>query len=335
MYMNYSVVERNSLHSAGSHLENVWLATFYISVFILSVPCNALALWVFCQGRRCSPSKVFLLNLAVADISYVLVLPMRVVYHVSDSHWPLGEASCRLVGFLFFLNLYCSMYFMTCISLDRFLATVLPLQCQKLRRTANAKVACAILWVIVTVSMAPVLFRPQTVTIRTAERNATVCLQLYLEKTSHQALVSTALAFAVPLVTLTVCYVLILHKLRTMTFHERTPVQRKAVRMIVLTMVNFLVAFVPYHVHRFLYITRHGQGHIADAEISTLSFGNRLTSALTCVSGVLDPVMYFFLARNYQDTLLQLCRRRSHKEKIQSTSLSSQRNKGKPGESDE
>ncbi|XP_036421525.1 uracil nucleotide/cysteinyl leukotriene receptor [Colossoma macropomum] len=315
MYMNYSEEERNGLYSAGSHQENIWFATFYIIVFILSVPCNALALWVFCQSKRGSSSKVFLLNLAVADILYVLVLPMRAVYHASDSNWPLGEVSCRLVGFLFFLNLYCSMYFMTCISLDRLLAIVLPLRCQNLRKTANAKAACVIPWVLVTASMAPVLFTSQTVTIQSPVRNLTVCPQLYLEKTSHKALVSTAVAIAIPLALLTVSYILILHKLRTMIFHERTPVQQKAVRMIVLTMVNFLIAFVPYHVHRFLYIKRHTQGHISDVEIRSLAFGNRLTSALTCVSGVLDPVMYFFLARNYQNTLLRLCGRMSDKDR--------------------
>ncbi|KAL6460738.1 hypothetical protein MHYP_G00307040 [Metynnis hypsauchen] len=326
MYMNYSQDQRNGLYSAGSLQENVWFATFYTIVFILSVPCNALALWVFCKSKRCSSSKLFLLNLAVADSLYVLVLPMRVVYHASDNHWPLGEVSCRLVGFLFFLNLYCSMYFMTCISLDRLLAIVLPLQCQNLRKAANAKAACVIPWVLVTVSMAPVLFISQTVTIQLPERNVTVCHQLYLEKTSHKALVSTAVAIAIPLVLLTVSYILILHKLRTMVFNERTPVQQKAVRMIVLTMVNFLIAFVPYHIHRFLYIKRHTQGHISDAEIRSLAFGNRLTSALTCVNGVLDPVMYFFLARNYQNTLLQLCGRMSDKDSCQQSLCASSAN---------
>uniref|UniRef100_A0A3B4BNJ2 G-protein coupled receptors family 1 profile domain-containing protein n=1 Tax=Pygocentrus nattereri TaxID=42514 RepID=A0A3B4BNJ2_PYGNA len=257
--------------------------------------CNALALWLFCKNKRYSSSKVFLFNLAVADILYVLVLPMRVVYHASCNHWPLGEVSCHLMGFLFFLNLYYSMYFMTCISLDRLLATVLPLWCQNLRKAANVN---AIPWVLVTASMAPVLFTCQTVTIQSPERNVTVCHQLYLEKTSHKALVSTAVAIAIPLVFLTISYILILHKLRMMIFHERTPVQQKAVRMIVMTMVNFLIAFMPYHIHRFIYIKRHTQGHISDVEIRSLAF-----------------VMYFFLARNYQNTLLQLCGRMSDKDR--------------------
>ncbi|XP_076826357.1 uracil nucleotide/cysteinyl leukotriene receptor [Brachyhypopomus gauderio] len=316
--MNYSEVERNGLYSAGSHEENVFFAVFYIVIFVISVPCNALALWIFVRGKNCGASKVFLMNLAIADMSYLLVLPMRVVYHASDSNWPLGEASCRLVGFLFFLNLYCSMYFVMLISLDRLLAVVLPLKSQRLRRKRSAQTTSVMLWITVVVLMLPVLFSPQTVTIRTETRNVTVCSQLYLEKASSRSMPSTAVAFSIPLVTLTVSYILILRKLRLMNFQDRTRIQRKAVTMIVMTVVLFLVAFVPYHVYRLIYIGRI-RGRVSDAEIRSLAFFNRLTSAITCVSGVLDPVMYFFLARNYQKALLNMCGRTSEKENPQST----------------
>lgn len=273
----------------------------------------------FFYSKSSSSSKVFLLNLAIADMCYVLVLPMRVIYHSSASGWPLGEASCRLVGFLFFVNLYCSMYLTTCIGLDRLFAINLPLKYQSLRKTKNAKVVCAILWALVTCSMVPVLFSPQTVTSSLPVRNITVCNQLYLEKSTFKALVSTGVAVAVPLVFLTVSYILILLKLRAMTFEQRTSVQSKAVRMILLTLVTFMVAFVPHHVHRLLYIEHHRHGKLPDLKMRSLALGNRLTSALTCISGIMDPVMYFFLAHNYQKTLLQLCKKTANTDRLQST----------------
>uniref|UniRef100_A0A672T9D6 G protein-coupled receptor 17 n=1 Tax=Sinocyclocheilus grahami TaxID=75366 RepID=A0A672T9D6_SINGR len=297
----------------SSHLENILLSTFYIVIFILSVPSNALALWVFChRNTNNTPSKEFLKHLAIADMSYVLVLPMRVIYHMSDSHWPLGEGACRVVGFLFFVNLYCSMYFMTCISVDRLLACVVPHKTHNLRKTRNAKVVSAVLWVMVTISMLPVLFSKKEVTRQM--QNVTVCEKLYIEKSSNPtgALVSTAIAFVIPLVTLSISYILIFAKVKQMTFQERTPAQRKAMRMIVLTVVNFLIAFVPYHIHRFVFILQHDDMSRSESERQMLHLGNRITSALTCVSGVLDPVMYFFLARNYQETLLQLCGLHKH-----------------------
>lgn len=292
----------------SSHTENILLAVFYMLVFILSVPSNALALWVFCHRNTTkTPSKVYLKHLAIADMSYILVLPMRVIYHLSDCHWPLGEVACRVAGFLFYVNLYCSMYFMACISVDRLLACVLPHKAKNMRKTRNSNVVCAVLWVMVTISMMPVLFSRSQVTREW--QNVTVCEKLYIETSSNPtgALVSIAVSFLVPLVILSVSYILIFWRVKQMTFQEQTPAQRKAMRMIVLTVVNFVIAFVPYHIHRLFFIKQHDDMSRSESERRMLYLGNRITSALTCVSGVLDPVMYFFLARNYQETLLQLC----------------------------
>ncbi|XP_067291582.1 uracil nucleotide/cysteinyl leukotriene receptor [Pseudorasbora parva] len=294
----------------SSHVENILFTAFYVVIFILSVPSNALALWVFShKNTNNTPSKVFLKHLAIADISYVLVLPMRVIYHMSDGHWPLGETACRVVGFLFFVNLYCSMYLMTGISVDRLLACVLPHKTQNLRTTKIAKVVCVILWVMVTISMVPLLLSKNKPTRHW--QNVTVCEHLYIENSSNptRAVVSTAIAFIIPLVTLSVSYILIFCKVKHMTFREKTPIQRKAKRMIILTVVNFLIAIVPYHIHRFVFIIQHDDMSRSESKRQMLYLGNRITSALTCMSGVLDPVMYFFLARNYQETLLQLCER--------------------------
>lgn len=295
----------------SSHKENMLFSAFYIVVFILSVPSNALALWVFHHNTNTTPSKVFLKQLAIADMSYVLVLPMRVIYHMSDGNWNLGSGLCRVVGFLFFVNLYCSVFFIACISVDRLLACILPHETQNFRKAKYAKMVCAILWLLVTISMVPVLFSKQEVTRQW--QNVTVCEQLYIEKSSHRtgAVVSTAIAFVIPLVTLSVCYIVIFCKVKRLTFQEKTPSQRKAMRMIVLTVVNFLIAFVPYHIHRFVFIVQHDE---SESQRQMLHLGNRITSALTCMSGVLDPVMYFFLARNYQATLLQLCGRNTKEE---------------------
>ncbi|XP_062400176.1 uracil nucleotide/cysteinyl leukotriene receptor [Sardina pilchardus] len=310
--MNLSTEERFSYHSTGSHGENITLAVFYTTVFLLSVPANAMALWVFCHPKNgTSVARVFLTHLAMADMCYVLLLPMRVVYHASAGDWILGEVACRLSGFLFYLNLYCSLYFMTSISFDRFLAVVFPIRSRSWRKTAYAKVVCAILWVMVTVSMAPVLFskKRKTMPLQLGRHNVTVCQQLYLDSTSLTALISTAVAFTVPLVVLSLSYILILFKLKSTKQQNQSPVHVKAKRMVVLTLVNFLVAFLPYHIHRFVYIVRYSQQNLSEAEVISLTLGNRVTSALTCVNGVIDPLMYFFLTETYQRTLLKLLKR--------------------------
>lgn len=300
--MNISEEERDCIYGSHSHQENIIFSTFYILIFIIAVPGNALALWSFYHQNSTSPSKVFLRHLSVADISYVLILPMRTVYHLSDSHWPFGHILCQLSGFLFYLNMYCSLYLMSFISLDRFLAVVLPIKSQFVRKATYAKIIVGILWVMVIVCMSPILFSRKNM----ANNSTSNCNNLYLEKTSPKALVSTIVAFVIPLSTIVVSYVLILLKLRTVIQQEDRPVKDKAIKMIILILMNFCFAFVPYHMSRVIYINHHSHGHLTAASCESLGRANRITSALTCVSGVLDPVMYFFLNSIYRNKLLHL-----------------------------
>lgn len=302
--MNISAEEEQGyFYGSDSHQNNIMFATFYGLIFIIAVPGNTLALWTFFHQDSTSPSDIFLRHLSVADIFYVLILPMRIVYHLSDSHWPFGHIVCKLVGFLFYLNMYCSLYLMSFISIDRFLAVLLPIKSKSLRKAIYAKVVVGILWVTVFVCMSPALFSEKNVTINSTD----ICNKLYLEKTSTTALVSTVVAFIIPLSIIVISYILILLKLRTV---KQRPVKDKAKIIIILIVMNFLFAFVPYHVSRVIYIESHSHGHITAAYRESLGRANRITSALTCVSGILDPVMYFFLNRAYRQKLLQLLYKR-------------------------
>lgn len=296
-----NVSEEGMQGFSASHHENIIFSTFYILVFIIAVPGNALALWAFFQQDSTSPTKVFLRHLSIADISYILILPMRIVYHLSDSRWPFGHVVCQLAGFLFYLNMYCSLYLMSFISLDRFLAVVLPLRSRSVRKVMYAKVVVGILWVTVIVSMSPILFSKKNTANSTGS-----CNKLYLEKTSPTALISTVVAFVIPLVTIVVSYILILLKLSALKQQEQRPVKNKAIKMIILIVMNFLFAFVPYHVSRVIYIQHHSHEFMTAASRESLGRANQITSALTCVSGILDPVMYFFLNRAYRDRLRHL-----------------------------
>lgn len=283
-------------------LENVLFASFYLLNFLLAFVGNALALWLFVRDHRSgTPANVFLMHLAVADLACVLVLPTRLVYHFSGNHWPFGEIPCRLTGFLFYLNMYASIYFLSCISADRFLAIVHPVKSLKLRRPLYAHLACAFLWVVVAVAMAPLLVSPQTV----QTNHTVVCLQLYREKASPNALVSLAVAFTFPFVTTVTCYLLIIHSLRQGPRVEKR-LKSKAVRMIAVVLAIFLVCFVPYHVHRFVYVLRYRGGGVSCAAQRALALGNRITSCLTSLNGALDPIMYFFVAEKFRNILCSL-----------------------------
>lgn len=291
-----NITEDELLHS---HSGNVVFSTFYTLIFLIAVPGNTLALWTFFHQDSVLPSDVFLRHLSFADIFYILILPMRIVYHLSDGYWPFGHVVCQIAGFIFYLNMYCSLFLMSFISVDRFIAVVLPMKSKSIRKPVYAKVAVGVLWVVVIGSMSPTLISRKNV----STSSTGTCHHLYLEETSQKALISTLVAFTAPLAIIIVSYILILVKIRMV---KQQQVKDKVKAMIVLIMMNFLFAFVPYHVSRVMYIRNHNQGHMTTAEQALLGTVNRATSALTCISAILDPVMYFFMHRGYREKLLQL-----------------------------
>ncbi|KAM4859226.1 uracil nucleotide/cysteinyl leukotriene receptor [Thomomys bottae] len=299
---NNSSLDEDKECGKETTLENMLFACFYLLDFILAFVGNALALWLFIRDRKSgTPANVFLMHLAVADLSCVLVLPTRLVYHFSGNHWPFGEIPCRLTGFLFYLNMYASIYFLTCISADRFLAIVHPVKSLKLRRPLYAHLACAFLWVVVTIAMAPLLGSPQTV----QTNHTVVCLQLYREKASRNALTSLAVAFTFPFVTTVTCYLLTIRSLRQGPRVEKR-LKNKAVRLIAVVLIIFLICFVPYHVHRFIYVVHYQHSRASCSAQRLLALGNRITSCLTSLNGALDPVMYFFVAEKFRHALCNL-----------------------------
>uniref|UniRef100_A0A3B5LAF9 Uracil nucleotide/cysteinyl leukotriene receptor n=1 Tax=Xiphophorus couchianus TaxID=32473 RepID=A0A3B5LAF9_9TELE len=287
---------------AETAIQNQLFGWFYVVVFVLALGGNSLALWIFSRQRGVfSPANVFLVHLAVADLSYVVILPLRATYHFTGGHWPLGEVPCRLVGFLFYVNMYASLYFLACVAGDRYLAVVHAVRSMKLRQGRYAHIISLCLWVLVTLSMAPLLVNHQTAQVD----NTTVCLQLYREKVSRRALVSLAVAFTPPFLATLSCYLLIIHSLHRGCRLDPA-LKLKALRTIGAVILIYMVCFLPYHLSRVTFILGYNNPDVSCQTQRALSMANRFTSSLTCMNGAMDPLVYLFGAEKFRSTLKRL-----------------------------
>ena len=126
---------------------NVAYAVVFGCVVVLGLPLNAVSLWILIQRHRLkSPSAVFMINLALADLLLVLSLPMRVHFY-STGTWSLGVFACTSMTMLFRNNIRASAIFITFIGVDRLLAVVFPLSSRHLRNTTNSWRACGLIWI--------------------------------------------------------------------------------------------------------------------------------------------------------------------------------------------
>ncbi|XP_053564961.1 uracil nucleotide/cysteinyl leukotriene receptor [Bombina bombina] len=283
-------------------LENSLLSICYLLGMLVGGVGNILAISLFVKDRQPrSPSDIFLLHLALSDLFLLLSLPIRLFYHISGNRWLFGSLPCRLAGFVFYLNMYASLYFLAGISIDRYLAIVHPLSSVKFRKPLHAHVTCGFLWTIVSFAMAPLLLG------RDQALEEDICRLLYRETPSLRALASLCAAFTIPFISTVTCYALILKRLRKGGDRKT---KEKAVKMVLLVLTIFLICFLPYHLSRTLYhvLMPGGGGEFALSSCKlrqSLALANRFTSCLSTLNAALDPLVYFFAVKKFRQIILQ------------------------------
>lgn len=124
------------------------LAVLYSVIFVLGLVGNLVALWVFfCVHSKKNSVRVFLINVAFADLLLVVCLPFRIVYHSQGNTWLLGAPLCKVVGNLFYMNMYISITLLGLISVDRYLKIQQGIRTQsRLGSTRWSTALCALIW---------------------------------------------------------------------------------------------------------------------------------------------------------------------------------------------
>ncbi|CAJ1063693.1 P2Y purinoceptor 3 [Xyrichtys novacula] len=159
----------------------VFLPVCYSLTFLFSLTLNSVVLLRSCRlhsggccgvvgsssgGRRWNTSLIYMVNLATTDLMYGLSLPFLVASYVLRDRWVFGDFMCRLVRFLFYFNLYCSIFFLTCISVHRYLGICHPMRTITLESKRVVKGTCALVWVVVFILTCPIFRFAQTGLVR-------------------------------------------------------------------------------------------------------------------------------------------------------------------------
>lgn len=137
-----------------------WVVPFFFGIIAISgFFGNLLVILVVLLNKNMhSTTNLLIVNLAAADLLFVIFcVPFTAIDYVTQ-HWPFGKMWCRSVQYLIVVTAYSSIYTLVLMSIDRFLAVVHPIRSRMLRTEHITKIAIFTLWtVVLTVSM-PVTF---------------------------------------------------------------------------------------------------------------------------------------------------------------------------------
>ncbi|XP_029368663.1 type-2 angiotensin II receptor [Echeneis naucrates] len=184
------------------------IPTVYSIICVLGTTANILAVSVLAQANtsRRTVANTFMLNLCVSDLLFLLSLPLWAVYYSRGYSWPFGRVACKICGLLLHFNLYASIFFITSMSIDRYLAIVHPFRSQSARNPKRARLTCVLVWALAFVCSAPTLALRDTRYIMNFSVEA--CVILYPTHTWYMSLVlmKIILAFLLPLIIISCCY---------------------------------------------------------------------------------------------------------------------------------
>ncbi|EDL04679.1 galanin receptor 3 [Mus musculus] len=155
-------IQNISLDSPGS-VGAVAVPVVFALIFLLGMVGNGLVLAVLLQPGPSawqepgSTTDLFILNLAVADLCFILCcVPFQAAIYTLDA-WLFGAFVCKTVHLLIYLTMYASSFTLAAVSVDRYLAVRHPLRSRALRTPRNARAAVGLVWLLAALFSAPYL----------------------------------------------------------------------------------------------------------------------------------------------------------------------------------
>ena len=277
-------------------------------MFVVGLPANALALWVFLFGTKTKhPSSIYMANLALADLLFVIWVPLKIAYHFNGNNWTYGHGLCKVLVAFFYANMYCSIAFIACISVQRYLAIVYPLSSRQ-RDSRVAIGVCAAIWLAVWLLTIPLYLYDQQVCVRDLGIFTCHDVTKHTQKkiAAGYFLTMGILGFVVPTIVCVASYVLMLKALRnTMADPAIAKQRRKAVVLIVTVLVMFLVCFTPSNVMllmHYILLLNEAPNSMYGFYVTTL--------CLASLNSCFDPFLYYFISEDFREHVKNtfLCR---------------------------
>lgn len=318
-------------------------------VSVLGTVANTLAVCVLGQASasRTTVANTFMLNLCVSDLLFLLSLPFWAVYYALGYSWPFGRITCKLCDALLNFNLYASIFFITCMSVDRYLAIVHPLRFQNSRNPRRARLVCVLVWLLACACSSPSLYLRDTHHIK--ELAVEACAIIYPNHAWYITLVlmKIILAFLVPLIIISCCYCAIGRHLMADRGlettqnqghpHKKAPYKSlgsKAARppavhvshrassskslegrrlervlwTVTTVVVAFFLCWFPFHCMTFLDLLR-SEGWLDSCWVTwTIRNLTPLTLSLGFTNSAINPVLYCFVGNHFRGRLGGLCK---------------------------
>ncbi|XP_037665631.1 C-C chemokine receptor type 7 isoform X2 [Choloepus didactylus] len=276
----------------------------YAAICLVGLLGNALVVLTYVYFKRLKTmTDTYLLNLAVADILFLLTLPFW-AYSAAKS-WDFGVHFCKFIFGMYKISFFSGMLLLLCISIDRYVAIVQAVSAHRHRARVLliSKLSCLGIWMLAVVLSIPELLYSGIQ--RSSSEQALRCSLI----TEHvEALITIQVAqmvvgFLIPLMAMSFCYLVIIRTLLQARNFERN----KAIKVIIAVVVVFIVFQLPYNGVVLAQTVANFNITHSSCELSKqLNIAYDVTYSLACVRCCVNPFLYAFIGVKFRNDLFKL-----------------------------
>ena len=257
-----------------------------------------------------SMTDVYLINVAIADLMFVIALPL-IIYN-ENHHWHMGTVACKLLRATYSINLYSSMLLLACISGDRYMAVVQARRSFGIRsRTlVSSWLICLTIWLLAVILSTPTVIYNQRYEEQNLDGEMIVECNFKFDHNDTDTArlmkvlvpsTQVSVGFFLPLLIMSFCYSSILATLLRAKNFQR----HKAVRVVLAVVVVFVICHLPYNVALLYHTVGLFKQRQCEAEKMTL-VAITVSRSVAYLHCCLNPILYAFIGVKF----------RSHFQKI-------------------
>ncbi|XP_014646846.1 PREDICTED: C-C chemokine receptor type 5 [Ceratotherium simum simum] len=276
------------------------LPPLYSLVFIFGFVGNMLVVLILINCKKLkSMTDIYLLNLAISDLLFLLTLPFWA--HYAAHQWDFGNTMCQLLTGLYFIGFFSGIFFIILLTIDRYLAIVHAVFALKARTVTSGVVTSGITWVVAVFASLPgTIF-----TKSQKEGSRFTCSPHYPASDYHfwrnfQAVKMTILGLVLPLLVMVICYSGIL---KTLLRCRNEKKRHRAVRLIFVIMIVYFLFWAPYNVVLLLNTFQESFGLNKCSSSNRLDQAMQVTETLGMTHCCINPVIYAFVGEKFRSYL--------------------------------
>ncbi|XP_051756194.1 leukotriene B4 receptor 1 [Ctenopharyngodon idella] len=292
----------NSSHSDNDTVLDDWssagnaAACVILGVcFLVGTPGNLLVVWTILKHvKRRSHTVLLILHLAAADLLVLITLPLW-IYSLARS-WVFGEAVCKAMVYIINACMYSSVFIITIMSVERFLAVRYPLKMLYWQNGTSLSRILPVTWILSFILGIPVIL---TQSLDDDDDGMKQCLYRIYDSVSFEVFcicLETLIGFIIPFFTLAICYCQVATQLRKVRFKTK----QKSIFLIGGVVVAFIFCWLPHHVLNIIDMVVLGQSDELSPVPNSVVF---ISGALAFISSSVNPVLYMFASRNFHGNL--------------------------------